>query len=365
MTRCLYVCNCQHFINNSFSGIEYSNSSIFVLTYYLESFMKRIIYFVLIIIVVSCQEEPINKKISGPIFGTTYSVIYDAELNYEKQFDSLFYVINKSLSTYLQNSDISKINRGEVVQVDHHFATVFKASQQVHETTDGQFDPTIGAVVNAWDFGPMGKIVKLDSIKVDSLIKTVGLGKVFLLKGKIIKQNPNTYLDFNAIAKGYGVDVVANYLDSQGVKNYLVEIGGEIYSSGINLEKGTPWAVGIDQPNFDGRQSILKVISLTNEGMATSGTYRKFKIDENGNRYAHIINTKTGYPSKTNVLSVSVIAENCMIADAYATAFQAMGIEKVKALLKSHPELKVFFVFENEKQELETLALNGFPEIKM
>lgn len=322
--------------------------------------MKKLKCITLLFLAISCNEPPTNQKTSGAIFGTRYSVIYNSTENYEKQFDSLFYIINKSLSTYLENSDISKVNRGELVEIDHHFETVFKTSQHIFQETNGAFDPTIGAVVNAWDFGPEGKIVKLDSIKITQLMASVGLDKVFLLKQNIIKKHPSTFLDFNAIAKGYGVDVIANFLKAHDIENFLVEIGGEIHCKGINVEKNSLWTVGIDEPNFEGGQNILKVITLEDEAMATSGTYRKFKIDSSGNRYTHIINTKNGYPSKTNVLSVSVIAEDCMTADAYATAFQAMGIEKVTTFLKTHPELKVFFIFENENKEFETLALNGF-----
>ena len=325
--------------------------------------MRHSILSLLIIFLVSCNtKEPKNTKLSGQVFGTSFSVIYDSNENYEKQFDSLFYVINKSMSTYIENSDISKINRNEAVEVDEHFTNVFKTSKIIYDVTSGAFDPTIGAVVNAWDFGPEGKIVSLDSLKIDSLMLSVGLDKVKLRRNAISKEYLNTYLDFNAIAKGYAVDVIAKYLESQNINDYLVEIGGEIRCKGMNKEKMTHWNVGIDKPNFDGSQSVIKAVSLEDEAMATSGTYRKFKLDDEGNRYAHIIDTKTGYPSKTNVLSVSVIANDCMTADAYATAFQAMGIDKVSELLKTHPELKVFFIFENENNELETLALNGFPE---
>lgn len=325
--------------------------------------MRHRILALLIIFLVSCNnKEPKNTKLSGQVFGTSYSVIYNSNENYEKQFDSLFYVINKSMSTYIENSDISKINRNEAVEVDEHFTNVFKTSKTIYDVTSGAFDPTIGAVVNAWDFGPEGKIVSLDSLKIDSLMLSVGLDKVKLRRNAISKQNLNTYLDFNAIAKGYAVDVIATYLESQNVNDYLVEIGGEIRCKGMNKEKQSNWMVGIDKPNFDGSQSVIKAINLIDGAMATSGTYRKFKLDAEGNRYAHIIDTETGYPSKTNVLSVSVIAYDCMTADAYATAFQAMGINKVSELLKTHPELKVFFIFENESKELETLTLNGFPE---
>ncbi len=265
------------------------------------------------------------------------------------------------MSTYLEDSDISKINRNEANKVDAHFINVFETSKEIYKQTQGAFDPTIGAVVNAWDFGPEGKIANLDSLKIDSLMLSVGLDKV-KLKGHSIEKPQGTFIDFNAIAKGYGVDVVANFLESKNIKNYLVEIGGEIRVGGINAEKNADWKVGVEQPHFDGTQSILKAITLKDAAMATSGTYRKFKIDHNGNRYAHIIDTQTGYPSKTNLLSISVIAKTCMVADAYATAFKGMGLERVKSFLKHHPELKVFLIFENDKKEFETLSLNGFPE---
>jgi FAD:protein FMN transferase len=323
----------------------------------------KLILLCFIVIFFTCkQSELINIKLSGLVFGTSYTIIYHGDRNYEKEFDSLFYVINKSMSTYVKNSDISKWNRNESVALDQHFLKVFEVSKTIYENTDGMFDPTIGAIVNAWDFGPEGKVVNLDSLKIDSLMISVGLDKLDRVGANVVKSYPGTYLDFNAIAKGYAVDVIANFLDSKQIRDYLVEVGGEIQSKGVNQKSSKPWAVGIDWPNFDGSQSVLKAINLMDEAMATSGTYRKFKIDENGNRYAHIIDASSGYPSKTKVLSVSVIADSCMVADAYATAFQAMGVERVKGFLNSRPGIKVFFIFENEKKQLETLSLNGFPE---
>ncbi len=316
------------------------------------------------LLIVSCNQEPKNITLSGEVFGTTYGVQYYSEQdeNFQEQFDSLFQVINTSMSTYQSDTDISRINRNEAFAVDAHFKTVFNTSKEIFKATDGVFDPTIGVLVNAWDFGPEGKIVSLDSFKIDSLMLTVGLDKVRLENDKIIKVNPNTFIDFNAIAKGYGVDVIANFLEDQNITDYIVEIGGEIRCKGQNFEKQKPWKVGVELPHFDGEQSILMAISLYDEAMATSGTYRKFKTDSLGNRYSHIIDTKTGYPSKTNLLSISVITKDCMTADAYATAFKAMGIEKVKTFLTAHPELKVFLIFENDQKEFETLSLNGFPE---
>ncbi|GFZ80460.1 FAD:protein FMN transferase [Aquaticitalea lipolytica] len=326
--------------------------------------MRHFLFTLLLLIVFSCKQDQKNTKLTGDVFGTTYSIQYYSEESddFQQQIDSLFYVINKSMSTYQTNSDISKLNRNESVEVDEHFKKVFSASQVIYEATEGVFDPTIGVLVNAWDFGPEGKIISLDSLKIDSLMLSVGLNKVKLVDNTIIKENTNTFIDFNAIAKGYGVDVIADFLESKNIENYIVEIGGEIRCKGTNIEKQKPWKVGVEMPHFDGTQSIMKAISLHNESMATSGTYRKFKTDSLGNRYSHIIDTKTGYPSKTNLLSISVITSNCMTADGYATAFKAMGIEKVKDFLKTHPELKVFLIFENENKELETLSLNGFPE---
>lgn len=325
--------------------------------------MKKSVVLVIFIALFSCKQEPKNIKLSGPIFGTGYNIQYYSEdnTNYQKQFDSLFNVVNQSLSTYLPESDISKLNRNEITKVDEHFKNVFKASKIIYRQTEGVFDPTIGNVVNAWNFGAEKNKFLTDSTTIDSLMRYVGFNRVGLVDGDIQKSKAS-YLEFNAIAKGYGIDVIANYLQSKGIDNYLVDIGGDMRVAGINLESKKGWTVGIDDPNFDGTQSYSKVVTLKDEALATSGTYRKFKTDENGNRYAHIINTKTGYPSKTNILSVSVIAEDCMTADGFATAFQAMGIKKVEEFLERHQELKVYFIYEDDNKTLKTLTLNNFPE---
>jgi thiamine biosynthesis lipoprotein len=324
--------------------------------------MKQFLIILGLFLVFSCEEEPVNVKLSGPVFGTSFNIQYldEDDVDYSNAIDSLFNVINESMSTYIPDSKISRINKGELVEIDSHFERVFNKSKEIYRATEGAFDPTIGAVVNAWDFGPEGKITNTDSTAIDSLMKSVGYNRMGLVDGKVVKSS-NSFLDFNAIAKGYGVDAIGEFLESKNVKDYLVEIGGEIRVRGINREKKSEWKVGIDDPNFNGEQSYSKVLTLNDEAMATSGTYRKFKIDENGNRYAHIIDTRTGYPSKTNILSVSVLAEDCMTADAYATAFQAMGIDKVTLFLNSHSELKVYFIYEDETNTLNTLSLNGFP----
>ncbi|WP_281847793.1 FAD:protein FMN transferase [Olleya namhaensis] len=322
---------------------------------------KYILVFLIFSVCLSCQKQPQLLKVSGPVFGTSYSVqYYDVDgVSYTQQFDSLFTVINTSMSNYQSDSDISKLNRNEVIEVDNHFKTVFKGAKQIYRETEGVFDPTIGQLVNGWNFGSETSKTALDSIKVDSLMRFVGLNRVGLVNNTI-KKPEASFIDFNAIAKGYGVDVIADFLESKKIKNYLVDIGGELRAKGININKNKGWTVGIENPNFDGSQSYNKTLVLEDKAMATSGTYRKFKIDKFGNKYAHIINTKTGYPSKTNILSVSVIADNCMMADGYATAFQAMGIKKVDNFMAKHPELQAYLIFENDKNQLETLVFNGF-----
>ena len=312
---------------------------------------------------VSCKQELTKTKLNGPIFGTFYDVTYasDGNENYQQSLDSIFAAINQSMSNYQSDSDISKVNKHELEVVDAHFVEVFKASKKIYNETDGVFDPTIGKLVNAWNFGSKHNKTKLDSLKIDSLMQFVGFEKIVLKNNSLIKTDPKPYIDFNAIAKGYTVDLVAAFLESKKSTDYLVNIGGELRTKGINVEKQSGWTVGIENPNFDGSQSYDKVFVLKDKAMATTGTYRKFKLDANGNRYAHIINTNTGYPTKTNILSVSVIADNCVMADGYATAFQAMGIESVKQFLADHSELQAYIIFENNNNEFEMLALNNFP----
>ncbi len=329
--------------------------------------IRNFLFLLLVICLFSCNKEPEQhlNYTNGNAFGTTFSVqfIDSKKIDLSKSYDSIVTVINTSMSTYQNDSDISRINQGDAtVTIDDHFQTVFKASKRIYKETNGVFDPTIGVLVNAWDFGPEGKIVALDSIKIDSLLVSVGLDKVTLQKDKVIKQHKNTFIDFNALAKGYAVDVFADFLESKKIENYLVEIGGEIRGKGSNLIKEQSWKIGVEDPNFDQTQSYSKVIYLEDEAMATSGSYRKFKVDEYGNRYAHIIDTKTGYPHKSNLLSVSVLTEKCMDADAYATALMSMGLEESIAFLKTHPKLKVYFIYEDDHKELKTLNLNSFPE---
>ena len=323
-----------------------------------------LVYLVFFMATIACKTET-NKettKLTGNAFGTTFNITYLDKNDYTKQIDSLFHLVNKSLSTYIPNSDISKINNGDTtINVDAYFKEVFNKSNKIYKETAGVFDPTIGTLVNAWGFGPEKTVVKLDSQIVRKLLTQVGFDKVHLVEGKIKKMNPEIYFDFNAIAKGYAVDVAGRFLETQNISSYLVEIGGEIRTKGLKID-GSGWKVGVEEPNFDGTKSIQKVLELKNVAMATSGNYRKFKIDSiTGKKYAHILNPKTGYPTQNTLLSVSVIGKiDCADADGYATALMAMDLIKAKQFLKKHQELRAYIIFSDISGNLKTYQTPNF-----
>lgn len=326
--------------------------------------MKNCLLLLFLLGFISCGNKESELKIlEGNAIGTTFTIRYlDAgSNNYETKIDSLITAINKSASTYIPTSDLSKINKGDTtVLADANLQQVFTKSAKIFKETEGAFDPTVGILVNAWGFGPEKPIENLDSLKVQELLKFVGFDKVQLENGKIKKLYPEIYLDFNAIAKGYLVDMVSRMFEKNGVKNYMVEIGGEIRARGKN-EKGTPWKIAIENPNTDGSRSFATVIELKDESIATSGNYRKFKVKEDGTKYVHTINPKTGCAKESNLLSASVISKSdCADVDAYATAFMEMGFEKSKIFLKSHPELKAFLIYVDEKGEMQTYKSDNF-----
>ena len=313
-------------------------------------FKKLIICLLMLVIICSCSKtKPKEHNLEGDVFGTRFHITYlnVDTTNYSFQIDSLFQQINKSLSTYDAGSDISKINKGDFsVRVDPYFEEVFSKAQRIYEETEGLFDPTIGILVNAWGFGPEKEFEVVSNEKIKELLVLVGYNKVKLENGKVLMKHPGMFLDYNAIAKGYGVDIVARYLETKSIKNYLVEIGGEVRVRGKNA-KNKFWRIGIEKPNFDGTRSLQQVVQLKNESMATSGNYRKFKIDVTTNeKYVHTIDTKTGYTAKRDLLSASVISSiDCADVDGYATAFMAMGFKQTKIFIKEHPELKVFLIY--------------------
>ncbi|MDP5107150.1 MAG: FAD:protein FMN transferase [Polaribacter sp.] len=295
-----------------------------------------------------------DYTLKGYVFGTSYKITYlDSDKNYQNSLDSLFFLINKSTSTYIPTSDISKINDGDAtVIVDAIFSEVFKKSKKIFKETNGYFDPTVGNLVNAYGFGPKKEKIDLTDEEIKVQMQFVGLDNVTLDDGKIVKKYPEIYLDFNSIAKGFAIDIVARFFDAKKIENYLIEIGGEIRAKGTK-ENQKPWLIKVVDPVNASENEGFKTINLSDKSMATSGNYRKFRISENGKKYVHTINPKTGYATESNLLSASVISSSdCGDVDAYATAFMAMGLEKAKEFLEQHPDLMVIFLYVNLDGEI-------------
>lgn len=313
--------------------------------------IQAALFFLVLTLFIACkQKQEINKEdyiLKGGVFGTSYKITYlNATKNYQKSLDSLFLVINNSVSTYIPTSDISKINRGENgIIIDNIFVEVFKKSKKIHEETDGFFDPTVGNLVNAYGFGPKKERINLTDIEIVNQMQFVGLNKVILNERQIIKENPKIYLDFNSIAKGLAIDIVARFFNDKKIDNYIIEIGGEIRAKGTKANN-KPWVIKLVNPVNTNNNDGFKVINLSDKSMATSGNYRKFRITEDGKKYVHTINPKTGLATESNLLSASVIASlDCADVDAYATAFMAMGLEKTKAFLKENTKIQVILIY--------------------
>ncbi|MDR1984777.1 MAG: FAD:protein FMN transferase [Prevotellaceae bacterium] len=321
--------------------------------------MKKISFLIILLIFVSvsCNNNKEKKyiSVSNKALGTFYNITYldENQKNLQSEIDSLLDKFNMSLSAYNPNSIISKINQNIDVDIDEYFEKVFLKAKYFYEITDGAFDISASSLFSAWGFG-FGNKEKITPQLIDSLKQFVGMEKINLVDGKIIKSDNRVNINANALAKGYAVDVVADFLISQGIKNFLVEIGGEIVAAGKN-KNNEKWKIGIDKP-FDGNlnpgENIIHTIELTNKAIATSGNYRQF-YTENGKKYSHTIDPKTGYPVQHSLLSATVIAADCMSADAVATSIMVMGIENAKKFIAKHPEYQVYLIYEENGEHKE------------
>jgi len=284
----------------------------------------------------------------GTVFGTLYHAKYLYDKDLKSELEAELQKVDASLSMFNPQSTISKINRNETDEVDEMLSEVLNLSFTIYKATDGAFDPTVAPLVNAWGFGfKNGQLP--DSTQVDSLLALVGLSHIHLEGNKLKKDNPLSILDFSAIAKGYGVDRAAQVLRSHDIRNFMVEIGGEIVTEGVN-EKGEPWRIGINKPDDDSTSTnteLQDVIELSGKAIATSGNYRNYYIKD-GRKIAHTINPKTGYPAQQDILSSTVIAPTCAEADAFATAFMVLGTEGANRVLEKQPQLETYFITNNE-----------------
>ena len=281
------------------------------------------------------------------VFGTFYKITYQHDKNLQKEIEAQLKSVNDALSMFDKKSIITAVNNNEPVKLNDMFVNVFKLAQSISEDTDGAFDITVAPLVNAWGFGYKSGALPSQQ-DIDSIRAFVGYQKVKLSRMRIQKEDARLTLDCSAIAKGYGTDVVARYFLREGIKNFMVEIGGEIVTHGVN-PKRQQWSIGIEKPVEDSlamKSELQTVLKVDDIAMATSGNYRNFYYKD-GKKYAHTIDPKTGFPVQHNILSATVLAKQCAVADAYATAFMVMGLEKSKEVLARHKDLKAYLIYDD------------------
>ena len=303
------------------------------------------------VMIIYNQKNTPYQHDKGMIFGTVYHVTYQNSDNLNDQIVAELNKVDSSLSMFNKQSVITKVNDNQDIEVDVMFGDVFTLARTVSADTDGAFDITVAPLVNAWGFGfKSGNMPSRNTI--DSLRTFVGYKRVELHDSRIVKADPRIMLDCSAIAKGYGCDVVAELLRRKGIDNFMVEIGGEVVTSGIS-EKRVPWKIGVTKPSDDSlsvNNELQTVLNITDKAMATSGNYRNFYY-KNGKKYAHTIDPATGYPVQHSLLSATVISDRCAKADAYATAFMVMGLEKAKKVLDRHRDLMAYLIYSDHKGE--------------
>lgn len=306
-----------------------------------------------------------TQRTQGSVFGTFYHITYQSNKELKSGIEAALQAVDNSLSPFNPKSVITAINDNTCMEADSMLTEVFNLAKTVSRETDRAFDITVAPLVNLWGFGfKTGTGVSED--KVDSLLVFVNIDNVQLQNGVIKKKYPETMLDCSAIAKGYGVDAVGLYLERQGVKNYMVEIGGEVRVRGTNPQ-GELWHIGIDRPTDDPANTnneVEQVLQVTQLAMATSGNYRNF-YEKDGKKYAHTIDPRTGYPVQHSILSSTVLAQDCATADAYATAFMVLGMEEAQKVLAKHPELMAYFIYSDKAGHLQTWMTEGMEKMVM
>ncbi len=328
---------------------------------------KNIIWLLILaigtIFIIRKNSEVKYVKVQGGIFGTLYSIIYQSNENLKPEIEAELKRFDYSLSPFKEQSIISKVNRNEEVELDSLFINVFNRAQEISKLTNGAFDITVAPLVNAWGFGfKQGEFP--DSLKVDSLLQYIGYDKIQLIDGKVIKSHPEIILDCSAIAKGYAVDVIGDLLESKGIKNYMVDIGGEVLAKGTKVDNES-WKIALNKPIDDEtsqNNEIELILQLKDKGLATSGNYRNFYIKD-GQKYAHTISPKTGFPVQHNILSATVIANDCMTADALATSFMVVGLEESLTILKKTPGVEVCLIYTDNSGNYETYLSEGIKDL--
>ncbi len=284
----------------------------------------------------------------GMVFGTVYKITYQYKSDLKTEIEAELQKVDASLSPFNKESVITHINNNTSTQTDSLFRYVFRLAEKVSAETYGAFDITVAPLVNAWGFG-FKNAERINAAVIDSIRQFVGFDKVKLIDGTISKSDSRVMLDCSAIAKGFGVDCVARLFDRMGIRNYMIDIGGELMLRGENPTR-EKWRIGINKPIDDSlsvNQELQTVLEITDCGMATSGNYRNFYYRD-GKKYAHTIDPRTGYPIQHNILSSTVVAPDCATADAFATSFMVLGLDSAKAVCASHPELDAYFIYTSD-----------------
>lgn len=304
--------------------------------------------------------------LQGNTQGTTYKILYiaDQPLRYDHEVDSILFAVDRSMSAWNPNSTLSKVNRGMDSLLDPLFQTVVRRGLEISQMTDGTFDMTVAPLVNAWGFGAKER-AEVDSAYIDSLLSISGYKRLHLLSSGRLHRPEGMQIDVNAIAQGYSVDLVAEFLEGKGIFNYLVEIGGEMRANGVKFESKS-WVVGIDKPMETIQEERFQItLNLDSSALATSGNYRKFIVDEEtGIKYSHTIDPHSGYPVSDRLLSATILAKDCMTADAVATACMVMGLDKAKAWILEHEEFDAYFIYSDLTGELQEWWTPGFEKLK-
>ena len=309
----------------------------------------------------SCVHQPQKMHLEGLAQGSYYAITYYDETgrNFQQGVDSIFHAVDLSVNLWVDSSVICKVNRNEDVILDNIFIDNFNIAQKAANLSGGYFDPTISPLVSAWGFSAK-QGVEITPVMIDSLCQLVDYRKVRIEAGRVVKDDPSMQLDFNAIAQGYTSDLIGSYLESKGVVNYLVDVGGEIMARGGKPD-GSAWVVGIEKPaaNWDSDREVQQRVALRDKGIVTSGSYRKY-VERDGKRYSHCIDPMTGYPVEHNLLSATVIAETSVWADALASICMVMGMERSLEIINSMEGVEAYYIFVNDQGELETFATEGF-----
>lgn len=321
--------------------------------------MNKILITVIIlsIFLSSCSKKE-YKTMNDYAQGTTFSIVYEHNEKLDADIFQLLREFDLALSTYIDTSIISKINSNKSVKLNELFIDFYNQSKSAFEATDGYFDITVGPLVKAWGFG-VAQEFNTDSSSIDSIKAFVGMDNIWLESEKLVKNDERIYLDGNAIAQGQSVDFIADFLESREIKNYMVEIGGEVRAKGVN-KKGSPWRIGIDKPVENAEERELQgIVLLKDRSLATSGNYRKF-FEFDGVKYSHSIDPKSGYPKRDKLLSATILTEKCSFADAYATACMVMGYDKATAFVESNDDVEAYFIYADDNGEFKVFQTNGF-----